>query len=261
VLASVEYPAGAGPEWRHVVAAVDVFWQYFGLFVWPKGQTIMHTLFPVNALTPRVAAGVAGLAVFAALIWSLRRIQGLVSVGLALTAALLLPGSALFIMGVGEPLAEHRVYISALGFFLACGAVAGIAWARARSYGRGTLALGAIGAVVIAQLAGLTLIRNAVWGSSVNLAKEAVFHSPTHWAPRLLLAETLRQTGRCGEAVPEYRAVVAMGGGLEAFTYKKLLGCLLQDGQGPEAERVLHELRTIEPAFSDAAIGPGTARP
>jgi hypothetical protein len=221
----------------------------------------MHTISSVNALSPRAVAGVAGLAAFAALVWSVRRIQGLVSVGLALTTALLLPGSVLFIMGVGEPMAEHRAYISAMGFFLACGAVAGMAWARAVSDGRGTLALGAVGAVVVAQLAGLTLIRNAVWGSSVNLAKEAVFLSPTHWVPRLLLAETLRQTGRCGEAVPEYRAVVAMGGGLEAFTYKKLLACLLQYGQAPEAERVLHELRTIEPGFSQAATGPGSTRP
>jgi Flp pilus assembly protein TadD len=74
--------------------------------------------------------------------------------------------------------------------------------------------------------------------------------------PRLLLGETLRQTGRCGDAVPEYRAVIAMQG-LETFTYKKLLGCLLETAQVPEAERVLHELRALEPASPEAAMGLG----
>jgi hypothetical protein len=256
VLATIEYPAGAGPDWRYVLVAVDAFWQYIGLFAWPKGQTIMHTIPFVSGFTPRIVAGVTGLAALAALVWSLRRIQGLVSFGLLVAALLLLPGTVLFITGVGEPMAEHRAYISAMGFFLACGAAAGMAWSRAVAYGRGTLALGAIGAVFVAQLSGLTLVRNAVWASPVNLAKEAVLLSPDHWVPRLLLGETLRQTGRCGDAVPEYRAVIAMQG-LETFTYKKLLGCLLETAQVPEAERVLHELRALEPASPEAAMGLG----
>ena len=253
VLATVEYPAGSGPDWRNVFVAVDAFWQYLALFVWPRGQTIMHTIPNVTGLTPRAVSGVVGLAAFGAVVWSLRRIQGVVSLGLAVAAALLVPGSVLFVTGVGEPMAEHRAYISALGFFLAVGAVAGMAWARAVSYGRGTLALSAVGAVCVAQLAGLTLVRNALWESPVNLAKEAVVQSPVNWVPRLLLAETLRQNARCVEAVPEYRMVIAMRG-LESFTYKKLVGCLLETGQLPEAERALNELRTLEPDSPEAAM-------
>jgi pentatricopeptide repeat protein len=162
----------------------------------------------------------------------------------------------LFITGVGEPMAEHRVYVSAVGFFLACGAMAGMAWARATQFGRGTLALAAIGAVFVAQLAGLTLIRNAVWGSPVALATEAVALSPDHWVPRLLLGETLRQHGRCGDAVPQYRAVIAQQG-LETFTYKKLVSCLIETGQMPEAEQALHEMRTMDPRSQEAALGLG----
>jgi protein O-mannosyl-transferase len=243
-LLAVEYPAGGGPDWRFVLVSVDAFWQYLALFVWPKGQTIMHMIPLAPGFTPRIIAGVAGLALFAALVWSLRRVQGLISLGLMIVATLLLPGTALFIAGVAEPMAEHRAYLSAMGFFLACGAVAGMAWNLALSSGRGTLALGASGAVIAAQLAGMTLVRNEVWGSPVNLAKEAVLRSPDQWVPRLLLGETLRQTGRCAEAVPEYRLVLAMQGqGLETFTRTKLLGCLRATGQVAEAEMVLRELR------------------
>ena len=252
VLATVEYPAGSGPDWRYALVAVEAFWQYQALFVWPKGQTIMHTIPNVTGLTPRIVAGLVGLAAFGAVVWSLRRIQGVVSLGLVVSAALLVPGSVLFVAGIGEPMAEHRAYISALGFFLAVGAVVGMAWARAVSYGRGTLALGAVAALVVAQLAGLTLVRNALWESPVNLAKEGVSLSTGHWMPRLLLAETLRQNARCSEAVPEYRMVIAMGG-LESFSYKKLIGCLLETRQLPEAERALDELRRLEPESPETA--------
>jgi Flp pilus assembly protein TadD len=256
VLATIEYPSGARPDWRYALVSVDAFWKYIGLFVWPTGQTIMHTLPFASRVTLRVVAGVLGLAAFAGVVWSLRRIQGLVSVGLFVTGALILPGTVLFVSGIGEPMAEHRAYLSAIGFFLACGAVAGMAWSRALAYGRGTLVLGATAALFVAQLSGLTLVRNAVWGSSVTLAQEAVLRSPGHWVPRLLLGETLRQNGRCDEAVREYRAVIAMQD-QETFTYKKLLGCLLEAGQVPEAERVLHELRRLDPSAPEAAMGLG----
>jgi protein O-mannosyl-transferase len=252
VLARFEYPAGSGLDWRYVLVAVDAFWQYLALFVWPKGQTLMHTI-PMTGLTPRAVAGVVGLAVFGAAVWGLRRVQGVVSLGLVVTAALLVPGSVLFVAGVGEPMAEHRAYISALGFFIAVGAVAGMAWARAVSYGRGKLALAAVGVVFVAQLAGLTLVRNALWGSPVSLAKEGVALSTGHWMPRLLLAETLRQSARCAEAVPEYRLVIEMGG-LESFAYKKLVGCLLETGRLPEAEQALSELRRLEPEAPETAM-------
>jgi hypothetical protein len=236
-----EYPAGIGPDRAHLYAAIDAFWQYVGLFVRPRGQTIMHTIPLVSGLTMRVAAGMAGLALLAALIWSLRKIQALISLGLMVAAALLVPGSVLFVAGVGEPMAEHRAYISAIGFFVACGAMAGMAWHRAAAHGRGRVILSASAALIALQFVGLTLMRNEMWGSSVDLAKEAVRLSPREWVPRLFLGETLRQTGRCAEAVPEYRAVLAQHG-MEAFTRVKLLGCLLTTDQMADARTVLQQM-------------------
>ena len=239
-LLSAEYP-GAGFDWPHVFASIDAFWQYLALFVRPQGQTIIHTVPVVSGVAPRVAAGAAGLAALAAVIWSLRRVQGLVSLGLLVTAALLVPGAVLFIAGIGEPMAEHRAYISAIGFFLTCGAMAAMAWDRAVSRGRGTLLLGVSAAVVALQFTALTIVRNGVWGSSVALAREAVTLSPGEWVPRLFLGETLRQSDRCAEAVPEYRAVLARHG-IPAFTRVKLLGCLLQTDQVADARLVLQEM-------------------
>jgi Flp pilus assembly protein TadD len=100
------------------------------------------------------------------------------------------------------------------------------------------------------------LIRNAVWGSTVGLARESVALSPRHWMPRLLLAETLRQTGRCPEAVTEYRQVIDLRP-QEIFPRTKLLQCLLLTGQIPAAEEVLHQLRKVDPASQEASMGLG----
>ena len=230
LLALVEYGDGGGPNWRFLLVSIDAFWQYFALFVRPHGQTIMHTVPFVGALTPRMVASVVGLAVFAAIVWRLRRIQGPMSFGLLMAAALLVPGSVLFITGIGEPMAEHRAYVSAMGFFLACGAGAGIAWSRAVEAKRGTLVLASVGLVLALQLSGQTLVRNQVWGSPVALAREAVTLSPNDSIPRLFLGETLRQQGRCDEAVPAYQAALAMRVSLEDFTRQKLAACLTLTG-------------------------------
>jgi protein O-mannosyl-transferase len=240
-LLALEYSGETGPDWRNLLVSVDAFWQYFALFVRPHGQTIMHTVPFVAGFTARIVAAVAGLWVLAAVIWSLRRIQGPISLGLLMAGALLVPGSVLFITGIGEPMAEHRAYVSAMGFFLACGAGAGMAWSRAQAAGRGTLVVATSGIVLLLQLSGQTLVRNQMWGNPVALAQEAVALSPDAWVPRLFLGETLRQNGRCEEAVPAYRAALAMRGGLRDFTRQKLAACLAVTGQVADAKAIWGE--------------------
>lgn len=255
VLATLEYPDGSGPDWRFTLVTLEAFWRYMGLFVWPANQTIIHTVPFPDGFTPRVLVEFASLTALLALVWVLRRIQPLVSLGLLLAVLILAPSSVLFITGVGEPMAEHRAYLSAIGFFLACAAIAAIAWARAQSLGRTRLAA-AVAVVFVLQLAGRTLIRNAVWGSSVGLARESVALSPGHWMPHLLLAETLRQTDRCPQAVDEYHRVIELRP-QEIFPRTKLLQCLLLTGRIPEAEQELRRLRVLDPSSQEAAMGLG----
>ena len=256
VLATLEYPTGVGPDWRYVFVETDAFWQYVALFVLPKGQSLIHMVPSVTRVTVRIAAGAMGLVGLLGIAWSLRRIQALVSLGLVVCVAMLLPSSVLFVMGIGEPMAEHRAYVSAMGFFLATGAVSGMAWSRARSFGHGSRVLGALAVVFVAQLSGLTLVRNAIWGDPVVLAREATERSPGHWMPRLLLGETLRQNGRCPEAAEEYRAVLEARP-TDTFARKKRLSCLIQTGRMREAEAELHTLKTIEPDSPESGLGLG----
>jgi Flp pilus assembly protein TadD len=175
------------------------------------------------------------------------------ALGLVWFALLLVPSSVLFVLGRGEPMAEHRVYLSAAGFFLTWGCAFGLLWARVI---RHRLVLAITGAVFLAQLGLQTVIRNMVWQDPVALSREAADLAPNHWMPRILLAEALRQNRRCAEAVPEYRAAIALRP-QDEFPYTRLSACLIEGRRLKEAEEALRQLQTVHPASQDAGMGLG----
>ena len=67
-------------------------------------------------------------------------------------------------------------------------------WART---GRRRLLVAVTTVVFLAQLGFQTFIRNVIWHDPVVLSREAANLAPDHWMPRILLAEALRQNGRC----------------------------------------------------------------
>jgi tetratricopeptide (TPR) repeat protein len=254
VLLMVEYQGQGGPNLRFSLLALDATWRYLLMLFFPRGQSIFHALPAINSVFSLQAfVALAGLGLFVAAAWRLHRVHSVITLGLVWFVLLLVPSGALLVLGRGEPLAEHRVYLSAVGIFLVWGCAFGEIWARASSH---RLLAGAGLALFLASLAFQTLVRNAIWQDPVGLAQEAVRLAPTHWAPRTLMAEALRQNGRCDEAVAEYRAAIAFRP-IEEFPYTMLARCLIQGGRLDEAEDALRGLLTINPASQDAAMGLG----
>jgi hypothetical protein len=254
VLMWVEYPDQPGSDWRFALVALDAFWRYLGMLFVPRGQSIFHALpFTDHLLAPRAVAGIVGLAAFVACIGLLRRLHSVMAVGLVWFALLLIPSSTLFVLGRGEPMAEHRAYLSAGGLFITWGAAFGVLWARA---GGRRVVVAAAGVVFLLQLGLQTVLRNIVWQDPVALSREAASFAPDHWMPRILLAEALRQNGRCAEAVPEYRAAIARRPQYE-FPYTRLSVCLIQEHRLREAETALRQLQAVNPQSQDATMGLG----
>jgi hypothetical protein len=252
VLGLIEYPDQAGPDWRFALVAVDAFWRYVGMLAVPRDQSIFHAVPLLDSpFAPRALAGLLGLGVLIAAVWWLRQVHSLLAFGLAWFTVLLVPSSVLFVMGMGEPMAEHRIYLSAAGFFLIGGATFGLLWTRA---GRGRLIVGLAASLFILQLGLQTLVRNAVWQDPIGLSREAAALAPDHWMPRVLFGEALRQNGRCDAAIPEYRAAIAMRPA-EEFPYTKLAGCLIEGRRLAEAEGALQQLRAVNPTSEEALMG------
>jgi Flp pilus assembly protein TadD len=257
VLGRVEYEGETGLDVGFSLVAVDAFWRYLKLFLLPSQQSIFHEVpFLPSPWAPRALASVAFLFGYVGLVWASRRVHSVVAFGLLWFLLLLLPSSVLFAIGVGEPLAEHRAYLSAVGVFLAVGCFCAWLWAEARAQRRGVVVLGAVAVVCVAQLSGRTLLRNAIWGNPVVLARESVALAPSHWIPQLLLAETERQAGRCDVAIRSYERAIALRPA-EVLGYAKLASCLVETGRVAEAERALRTLRTVDSRSQEAAFGLG----
>ena len=254
VLVFVEYGGQTDPEWRFLPIAVDAFWRYVAMFFVPRNQAIFHDVPLIDGVfSVRALSGLAGLAAFAGLIWTSRRVHSLLALGLLWFAVLLVPSAVLAIFGRGEPMAEHRAYLPAAGLFLAWGCAFGALWARAAQW---RLLAAGTAVIFLASLALLTVVRNVIWDDPVVLSRQAVTLAPRHWLPRILLAESLRQNRRCAEAVPEYRRVIALRP-TDGFAYTALARCLVETRRLDDAETVLRQLRSVSPASPDAAMGLG----
>ena len=253
VLMLVEYPGEAGLDWRLAPVAVEAFLRYLLMLFSPRGQSIFHAVpFIERLFSVRTIGGLIGLVAFLALAWRLRRVHSLVTFGLLWFALLLVPSSVLLILGLGEPMAEHRVYLSSAGLFLTWGCAFGGMWVRADR--RKFAAAGA--ALFLAALAFQTVVRNEVWANPVELSQEAVNLAPGYWTPRILAADALRQSGRCEDAVLQYRAAILIRP-VDEYPYTMLARCLIAGQRLAEAEETLRQLRVLNPVSQDASMGLG----
>jgi Flp pilus assembly protein TadD len=259
LFATVEHPEGLHPHWLFGLVEVDVIGRYLSLLLVPAGQAIFHevrsvpSVFDAGALT-----ALAALAAFIGLLFVTKRVLPTVSFGLFWFLAVLIPSSVLVVLDRGEPMAEHRVYLASCGLFLATGL--GAAWigehvARGRQLlVHWTMVLVAV--MVIASLAGRTLIRNIVWSNPVDLWQEAADGAPDHWLPAVGLGEALHEQGRHAEAVVELRRAKTLNPA-EPAIYAKLGTCLLETAQVDAARLVFSELAIINPRAPEASNGLG----
>src|SRR5690606_27469914 len=105
-------------------------WRYLALFLQPNGLALYHAVDVTDTVAPlRVAAAIAIVAM-PMFVWWLRRLHSVVAFGCAWFVLLLLPSCALFALGIGEPLAERRGYLAAVGLFLAGGSSFAMLWER-----------------------------------------------------------------------------------------------------------------------------------
>jgi len=254
ILMRIESPGRALIHWPYALVALDVIRQYAVLLVHPIGQTIFHAVKPID--TAASQAGLIAIAVVAGLVWvawSLRRTAGLVGFGLLWFVLLLVPGAALTTLNVGEPMAEHRVYLASCGLFLAAGD--GVGWLRAWSIQTGPAARGLVPvalSLVVVAFGAQTLARNAVWRTPSALWRESVDLAPTHYRPRLLLGEALQDEGKRDEAMNEYKMAIQLRP-RDPTAYVKLAAVLVTIGRTTEARQLYTRALELDP--HDAVAG------
>ena len=258
ILVLIENPGEAHIMWGYIPVELVVAFRYFVLMAAPTGQSIFHEVSPVKSpFDVRFLLAAAWLAVWLWAAWRTRRVNGLVSLGLSWFVLLLVPSAVLVLLDLGEPMAEHRAYLSGAGLFLATGAAMGWAWAffDTRSI-RARLMLRFLLAVWLTVLGGLTVLRNTVWGNPVRLWLDAVEQSPDVWVPHLMLGGALQDSGAREQALDEYRMAVRLRPE-EQVPYMKLGLCLAEMRRLDEADATFQTLERIAPGSAVARNGRG----
>ena len=163
--------------------------------------------------------------------------------GLVWFLLLLAPTSS--IVPLADLLQEHRVYLASWGLFVAVAVGAERVVNRWRIP---SVAAGAVACALLLTLALLTFRRNAVWETRLGLWSDEVARAPGSWRAHLNLGFAHAERGRTDEAVREYRAAYALGGGAAPATASYILnniGAVLANA-GRTAEAVVPLRQSLE---------------
>jgi Flp pilus assembly protein TadD len=259
LLAALPYAllAGAFAFWRHVVleaqgkpvvieqalsvgARIPSFFAglatYVGLLAWPAHLQMERRLgSPLLLLT--VAGMACVIAYLLALLWARRRSR-VVWLGLAWFGITVLPVSGAF--SLNATVAEHWLYVPAIGLYLALAAVA-TTWG-----GRTPRAATVLCVAVVAALTARTVRRNQDWATPASLYIATKTAAPYSARVRVNLGQELKRTGQTNDALAELQ----MAEQVEP-TYvrtKSNLAVLYQStGKLAEARAKIEECLRLEP--------------
>ena len=111
------------------------------------------------------------------------------------------------VIPIADVIFEHRVYLPAIGLFLAAASLGALAAHRVAPARAATATLVA-GALVTGLLGAATVARNEVWSSELTLWSDVVAKSPRKSRPRDNLGLALAHRRREAEAVAQFREAV-----------------------------------------------------
>jgi len=257
VFVALEHTGDVSVRWLSALDELDVIRRYLLLMLVPSGQAIFHGVRAIHSLfDARALTGLGAVGSITAIAWWVRRLDGGVGLGLLWFLSLLVPSSALFVLGHGEAMAEHRVYLASCGLFLAGAlAIGRVEAALGRARLIRVLAYAAL-TVSLLSLSARTMLRNAVWASPVRLWQEAAEGAPDEWIPHAVLGEALDNTGRHEEAIAAHRAALRLRPE-EETGYMKLGTSLAETGRFEEATAIFEALRLLKPESTTVSTGLG----
>src|SRR5262249_52442214 len=209
----------------------------------PLHQSIAHN---VSGLVLLSVLGAIALVVTCVLAYRMRARGPLMSFGVAWFLLLLLPTSSIF--PLEHVVAEHRVYLASMGFFLIVATL--LAWLdqrlRRRSVGL-LVGLAAAGMLALMGLASLTMSRIVVWSHPVTLWREAAITAP-RWDTFTALGNALRDANDCERAVVAYR-IASQLAPESLIPLGASVICLTVLGRTVEAREVVQRIRQADPTL------------
>jgi tetratricopeptide (TPR) repeat protein len=253
-----EHSGHAAIQWQALAEQLDAVRRYAKLVLVPAGQSIYYAPTPLHG--PFDAGVIKSVALIAALLigvwWLRKRLPG-AAFGIVWFLAGLAPAAALYALGHGDVMAEHRAYFASIGAFLALATT--LAWVTTLpglSTRRLTWLYRLAFVAVLLSLSSRTFVRNMVWSDPVNLWSEAVERTPRASLPNTVLGESLHAAGAHADAIEAYKRAIAIAPGEES-NYLKLATCLAELQRYDEAARAIDDLARVNAHSSLIPSGRG----
>jgi hypothetical protein len=161
----------------------------------------------------------------------------------SIAALLISPLLAYALIPLPDIVAEHRIYITGLGFDLLA------AWILTRSP---RILWPSVGVLVIA-LTAVTVSRNSVWSSDIRLWQQAERNSQNQVRPHLNLGTAFQVSGELNRALIEYRHALSINPNLPQV-YLNEGTIYLQQGRVNEAEIMLKRAIDLSPSMPQAYV-------
>jgi Flp pilus assembly protein TadD len=240
-------------QWRVLV-------KYVRLLFWPVGQNIDHDIPYQTSFWDPITLGslLFVLVIMGGGVWLYRKKRVVSAAGVALFFLALSVESS--VIPIKDTIFEHRLYLSMIGFVLVVVDV--LSWgvgrlyldARMRGWAKNIIFGLALSVVVI--LSAVSLIRNGVWESELDIWTDAVSKSPVKARPMNNLGLAYVDLGRAQEAEEIYRrALEANPDNVEVMIN---LGVLLgQERRTDEAVKVLSRGIELRPQFASGYVNLG----
>ncbi len=213
---------------------------YLGKFVAPANLNVDPYVEPVKRFyEPGFLAACLVLLGCVALAAVVRRREPALS--FSTIVLLVSPLASYAFMPLADPVAEHRVYISGLGFALIT------AWIASLRPRIGVAAL----ALLLTTFSLATYERNKIWADNETLWRDAERKSPQLARPHINLGVAYQAAGRWDEAAAEYAHAITVNPRL-ALAYSNMSSIYLHRRDPVTAEAFLNEAIKLSPG----RIGP-----
>jgi tetratricopeptide (TPR) repeat protein len=251
-----------------VAIAGRALWFYAGKLVWPEPLIFIYPRWPTATEQPwQLGFPVAFLVAVGVLWWQRARFGRGPLVAVLLFAGILLPALGFFDV---YPMrysyvADHFQYLASAALLTSLAALGTVLVRRVVASRRLAAALGVL---VCALLATLTLRQSLVYASPESLWRDTIVKNPTAWMAMNNLAYELQQQGRAREAVPYIQDAIRINPNcLEC--YGNLADAYRASGDEASAKQVFVDLAELllrqqrvrtgqqpEPPGSDGADAP-----
>ncbi|MSU51630.1 MAG: tetratricopeptide repeat protein [Opitutus sp.] len=245
---TVGFGLGVG-AWQYLLTQCGALTTYLKLAIWPSPLVVDYGVDVVHGLREVWGRGLVIVTLLGFTVFTLwrRPVPGFAAAAFFVVLA---PSSS-FVPLTTQPIAEHRMYLP-----LAAVIVLLVAGLHRLAPARRTFALAA-GAAALA-LAGLTVRRNADYGSEKKLWVDTLAKQPRNARAQASLAGVFARAGQWGEALPRFEAALRLRPDY-ADTENDYAGALGRVGRLEQSIAHYEKARRLKPDDPDIRCNLGAA--